>query len=320
MRADRLLTILLLLQNEGKLTARELARRLEVSERTILRDMEALSMAGVPVYAERGNRGGWRLSDGYRTDLSGMKTEELASLLLSASPNLLRDLGIERHFRSALQKLLASSSDAVRRSAGNIRSKILIDGAGWHDIDGSGPNLPTIQEAVFAERRLHIRYGREGALFERTVNPLGLAAKRSVWYLVAEADGAIRTYRTSRIESAVLTGETFAVPEGFDLAAYWEQSAAEFKRNLPRFPAHIRVKAAIMDRLKHDRFVQVLQTEPAEEDWVAVQVEFATLEHGCWTMLSFGAAGIVLAPAELRDAVRSSMLEMAEVYGLRIEP
>ena len=152
MRADRLVSILLLLQNQGKLTTRQLADKLEVAERTIMRDMEALSMAGIPVYAERGNQGGWQLAAGYRTTVTGMKAEEFTSLLISAHPGLQRDLGIEQHFDQAYQKLLAASSPAFKQSAEQMRQKIHIDGAGCHGGQGEQacPYLTTAQEAVWA--------------------------------------------------------------------------------------------------------------------------------------------------------------------------
>lgn len=185
MRADRILSILLLLQNQGKLTTRQLAQRLEVSERTIVRDMEALSAAGVPIYALRGNQGGWLLTDGYRTELTGMKAEEMMSLLIASHPTILADLGILQHYESAKQKVFAATPTAAKQAIAQMQRKLHIDGAGWHQVKESSPCLGMIQEAVMAERQLEIRYKRGADIAVRRVSPLGMVAKRTVWYLVA---------------------------------------------------------------------------------------------------------------------------------------
>lgn len=190
MRASRLVSIILWLQNEGILSAGELAGRLEVSKRTILRDMEELSAAGIPVYAERGQHGGWKLTEGYRTSLTGMNGEELAALLLSSQAEPLGALGQLKALQSALQKLLAASSETAKKSAAAARSKLHIDGAGWHEprepaTGEERPLLTIIQEAVWSGRKLRLTSLRDGESVERLVSPLGLVVKRGVWYLVA---------------------------------------------------------------------------------------------------------------------------------------
>ena len=241
MRADRLLTILLLLQNGGKMTSRSLAQQLEVSNRTIIRDMEALCAAGIPIYAERGANGGWVLDEKYRTNLTGMRPEEILSLLITSHDNLLSDLGIKQHFDAAYQKLLTSSPDTIQKDAEIIRQRIHIDGVSWHPSDESFPYLSTIQEAVWSDRQLFIRYQKEHEQVERVVYPLGLVAKRSVWYLVAETNQEMRTYRISRLLEVQLLMETFQRPSSFSLAQYWGQSTAQFKARLPRYPALVRM-------------------------------------------------------------------------------
>jgi predicted DNA-binding transcriptional regulator YafY len=313
-RADRLLKILLLLQNEGKRTTAELADRLEVSQRTVMRDMEALSMAGVPVYAARGRDGGWLLPESYRTNLTGLKSEEFLSLIISAHPKLLADLGFKTHFDAAFQKLLASSPAVIRQSAEIVWKKIHIDGAGWHPANEAYPCLPTVREAVWTERKLSFIYRRDDGDAERTVHPLGLVAKRSVWYLVAEIEGSVRTYRISRIKEARLLDETFVRPPDFDLAKYWEQSTAEFRQNLPRYPARLNIRAAVLDRLQKERYVQVRQTEPAEDGWIAAEVEFETADSACEIVLSFGPAVRVLAPLELREKVIAAAQAVVNLY------
>ncbi|XEC93711.1 helix-turn-helix transcriptional regulator [Paenibacillus tarimensis] len=314
MRADRLLMILLLLQNERKLTTSELAEKLEVSERTVVRDMEALSASGVPVYAERGRGGGWLLSEGYRTNLTGLKSDEFVSLLISSRQDLLADLGFKAHFDAAFQKLLSSSPAALRQNTELIWGKIHIDGAGWHQSKETCPCLATVQEAVLGNRKLLILYRRDEGDVERTLHPVGLVAKRSVWYLVAEIDGDFRTYRVSRIVSAVMLDETFQSPTGFNLALYWEQSTAQFKRNLPRYPAKLMTREDQLDRLGQQPYVKVLKIQAAGNGWAAAEVEFETLDSACEIVLGFGSSIEVIVSAELRTRVISEAKAIVNLY------
>src|SRR5262245_3409947 len=236
MRADRLLSILLLLQTYRRTTAHDLAERLEVSERTIHRDMEALGVAGVPVVAERGASGGWSLLGEYRTNLTGLNEAEIQALFLARSPRLLEDLGLGKSAEAAFIKLFAAVPPATRHDADSTRQRIDIDVTGWNRSEESVPLLPLLQEAVWRERRLRFKYQRGfDCDVERVVDPLGLVAKGSVWYLVAAIDGDIRNYRVSRVYEAEMTGQTFTRPESFDLAAKWNQSAVEFKLKFPRY-------------------------------------------------------------------------------------
>src|SRR5579884_1889373 len=235
MRADRLLSILLLLQVHRRMTARELARRLEVSERTIHRDMEALSAAGVPVLAERGTGGGWKLMEGYSTNLTGLSEAEIQALFIAGPARLLADLGLRQASEAALIKLLAALPSFSRSNAQYVRNRIHIDATRWSSQEDAIPYLPTLQDAIWQERRLSMTYHRsDDTCVERLVDPLGLVAKGSVWYLVAAVEGEPRTYRVSRVQDARITDEPFVRPADFDLAAYWEQSASDFKANLPR--------------------------------------------------------------------------------------
>lgn len=200
MRADRLLSILLLLQTQRRLTARELAERLEVSERTIYRDMDALSGAGVPVLAQRGNKGGWMLLDSYQTNLTGLNDTEIQALFLAQPARLLADLGLRQAHDAALIKLLAALPSIQRRDAEYIRQRIHVDVPGWHPSKEESAAFPAIQEAVLSDRQLKLVYQRgDSAVVERLVDPLGLVAKGRVWYLIAGVEGELRTYRVSRV-------------------------------------------------------------------------------------------------------------------------
>ncbi|HKF57305.1 MAG TPA: WYL domain-containing protein, partial [Blastocatellia bacterium] len=282
MRADRLLSILLLLQVHRRITAGELARRLEVSERTIHRDMEALGTAGIPVVAERGIGGGWSLLGEYRTNLTGLNKAEIQALFLAGPSRLLADLGLEKASDAALIKLLAALPSTNRDDAEYIRQRIHIDISGWHRPDESIPFLPTIQEAIWRERKLLMTYNRGGGCdpVERLVDPLGLVAKGSVWYLVAAVDGDMRSYRMSRIRKASATSEVAIRPDGFDLEGYWRQSSAVFKNSLPRYHAVLRVAADVLPRLGYaGRFARIEHIGPPDRDgWSEVTMRFQ-FEH-----------------------------------------
>lgn len=317
MRADRLLSILLMLQNGGKKTTKYLAEQLEVSERTIMRDMESLSLAGIPVYAERGSSGGWLLEESYRTNLTGMTPEELLSLLLSGQSHLMAELGIGQQFDAAYQKLLAASPRSVRQDAEAIRQKIHIDGAGWHSAHEPLPCLPVVQEALWADRRLCFRYLKGEELVDRIVSPLGLVAKRSTWYLVAESEGKLRTYRVSRMAQATICEEPCSRrPDGFDLAAYWEESVQQFKQQLPRYPAKVRLTLGQVRRLERERFIKVINHNASADmpGWTLADMEFNTLDSAISILLSCGPEAEVLEPEELRQQVSSAAKAIWQIY------
>ena len=311
MRADRLLSIMLLLQVHQRVTARELSRRLEVSERTIHRDMEALSMAGVPVFAERGASGGWALVEEYRTNLTGLNKSEIQALFLTKPSRLLSDLGLDKASDGAFIKLLAALPAMYRSDAEYARQRIYVDTASWTRSEEAIPFLAMIQAAVWQERRLRITYDRGDCdAVERTVDPLGLVAKGSVWYLVAGVEGEVRSYRISRVRDAEVIDEPCTRPKEFDLAAYWEQNTASFKAALPRYQTTVRVRAEVFPRLLFaGRFARIEQAgAPDKDGWIKVSLRFDVEEMACEYVLSFGAQIEVLEPPLLRDKV----IKMAE--------
>lgn len=320
MRADRLVSILLLLQMNKRMTSRELAQRLEVSERTIHRDMDALSASGIPIVSERGIHGGWHLLDGYQTNLTGLNEAEIQALFLSKPSHLLTDLGLNQASEAALLKLLAALPAISRRDAEDIRQRIHIDVPGWNRPEESVPFLPILQEAIWQDRRLQIAYRRgDGTSVERLVDPLGLVAKGSVWYLVCSVDGEPRTYRVSRIQSAVVTAEPCKRPPKFDLAAYWEQSSAQFTANLPRYPAKVRLDPAVLDRLQSIwRYARVEQTSsPGDDGWLACTIMFDTEAVACDYILGFGPSIEVLEPTVLREMVIDRARRLLAFYEQR---
>ena len=316
MRADRLLSIMLLLQLYRRLTAVELARRLEVSERTIHRDMEALSAAGVPVTALRGAGGGWALADGYRTNLTGLNAAEVQTLFAGLPASLLADLNLDRASDAAHVKLLAALPESSRADAEYARRRVHVDVAGWGGADEAVPHLHAVQEAVWRGRRLHFTYGR-GDAEERAVDPLGLVAKGSVWYLVARAGGEVRSYRVSRVTSARVGDEPCERPEGFDLAAYWGASVARFKSETPRFDAAFRAHESVLHLLRYaGRFSRVESAgEPDAGGWAAVRMRFQFEEDACAVALGFGTRVEVVEPAALREKVLRAAEQVVALYG-----
>ncbi|HLY32658.1 MAG TPA: WYL domain-containing protein [Ktedonobacterales bacterium] len=320
MRADRLLSILLLLQTHPRLTAHDLAHRLEVSARTILRDMEALGVAGVPVVADRGARGGWRLLEGYRTNLTGLNTAEIQALFVAHPSRLLADLGLERAADAALIKLLAALPTLSRQSAEYTRQRLHIDGAGWRQTTDAVPYLLTLQEAIWQERKAWLTYQRaDGVCVERLIDPLGLVAKGSLWYLVAAVEGEARNYRVSRVQNVTLTDELCVRPPGFDLATFWEQSAAEFKANLPRYPVTLRVDPQALERIRYGSgyasIERVEEADPADRaGWLRVSMRFEEEHEAVEVLLGFGGHVEVIDPPELRTLIAQAAREVIALY------
>ena len=321
MRADRLLSILLLLQVNQRMTSRELARRLEVSERTIHRDMEALSASGIPVIADRGAGGGWSLLEEYRTDLTGLNAAEVRSLFLTKPVRLLADLGLEKAAEAARIKLLAALPSVARRGAEYARQRIYVDTAGWPRPDEHIASLPVLQEAIWQERKVELRYRRnDGAVVERLVDPLGLVARGSAWYVIAAVTGDLRTYRVSRVQEARLLDQPAVRPEGFDLQAYWAQSTAEFKAGLPRYPVVVRVGPAMLPRARFTgRFSRIEREDPPDADgWTTLAICFEVEDEAWQYVLGLGPWVEVVEPPALRDKVADLAAGIVAFYQRRL--
>jgi predicted DNA-binding transcriptional regulator YafY len=313
MRADRLLSILLLLQVHKRVTARDLAKRLEVSERTILRDMEALSGSGVPVMAERGAGGGWSLLDNYQTKLTGLSAAEIQSLFIARPPRLMADLGLKQEAEAALIKLQASLPADGREQAEFVRERILIDTRGWRDPAESVACLPVLLDAVFHGRQVRFQYSRIlGEASERVGDPLGLVAKGSVWYLVANVDGEPRTYRASRISAAAILTQPATRLTEFDLAAYWERSSTEFREKLPRYYATFLANPAVLRWVRYRGWR--LEEEAPDGHRVRVRLRFDAEEEAVQFALSFGAGIEVIEPHELRAKVLAGAQAITALY------
>ena len=241
MRASRLVNLLLLLQSRGGLTAAELARELEVSVRTIHRDVEELSAAGVPIFAERGPLGGIRLVDGYRTRLTGMTADEAEALFLSGLPGPAAQLGLGTVVAAAQLKVMAALPPELRSRASRLVQRFHLDAAGWFQANEPVPHLETLSTGVWDGRAVAVEYDRGNEVVERVLGPLGLVLKGGIWYVIAVVDGQIRTYRASRVVAATVLDDLVDRPEDFDLAAYWAESSAAYERETPSILVDVRV-------------------------------------------------------------------------------
>ncbi len=322
MRASRLLSILLTLSVRGQVPASELARELEVSVRTVYRDVEALSAAGVPVYATRGRSGGIALLDGFRTRLTGLTADEADTLFLTGLPGAAADLGLGSVAAASQLKLLAALPPGLRERAATIRERFHLDAPGWLRDGDAPPCLATVAEAVWSQRRLDVRYERSNrSVGDRLLDPLGLVLKAGVWYLVAQADDGRgpRTYRVSRVHAAAVRVESFARPAGFDLEAFWSAYQRDYRRRAYGATAHVRISPAGRELLFLVGGVPARQartsfTEPDADGWVEAQVPIESIAHGHHALLQLGEQVEVLGPPELRERMATSGRELARRY------
>ena len=308
MRASRLVNLLLLLQSRGGLTAAELARELEVSVRTIHRDVEELSAAGVPIFAERGPLGGIRLVDGYRTRLTGMTADEAEALFLAGLPGPAAQLGLGTVVAAAQLKVMAALPPELRSRASRIVERFHLDAAGWFQAQEAVPHLATLSAAVWDARAVRILYERGGGPVERTVGPLGIVLKGGVWYVIGATDGQIRTYRASRVIEATLTDEPVERPDGFDLAAYWTESSAAYERDAPTVEVVVRIAADQAWRIADVYGRATLDAaerldDPDPEGWLRLRLRVSWPDEVANRLLSIGPRLEVLEPADVRERV-----------------
>lgn len=312
MRADRLISLLMLLQTHGQMTAQDLATRLEVSTRTIYRDLDALSASGVPVYAERGPQGGCMLMESYRTNLTGLKENEVRALFMFSVPGLLADLGADGASESALLKLSASLPAPFRSDANRVRQRIYLDPSGWFHMDEPIPHLATIQQALWEERRLRMVYrsGR-GGWGKQLVDPYGLVAKAGVWYMVAGVYGAPYTYRVSRVQGATPTDSHFDYPEDFDITSYWSAWTERFEDDQHSYAVTLRVApngAPALVRVLGEGVYHLLDSVAATHDdgSFLLPLRFTSAEDACGKIMCMGDAVTIVDPPELQRMVLES--------------
>ena len=319
MRASRLVNLLLLLQSRGGMTAAELAEELEVSVRTIHRDVEELSAAGVPIFAERGPLGGIRLVDGYRTRLTGMTADEAEALFLSGLPGPAAQLGLGTVVAAAQLKVMAALPPELRSRASRLVQRFHLDAAGWFKPNEAVPHLVELSTGVWEGRLVAIGYERDGKVAARTIGPLGLVLKGGIWYVVATIEGQMRTYRASKVLSATVLDEPFERPDDFDLAAFWAESTATFERDRPKVVVDIRVREDQLYRVEDVfGYGTVAVSERVVEDdqpgTVRLRMELGYPSEVPGLLLAVGPNMEVLGPREIRETVAMLATRVAARY------
>jgi len=303
MKSDRLLSALLLLQARGRVTERELAERLEVSQRTVHRDMEALSAARVPLSAIRGAQGGWELEKGWRTQVPGLNEGELRALLM-AQPRALGHSRLAAAAESALNKLMAALPVPMQAQAAAMRERLHVDPTGWRGTGEDLSMLGTVQEAVAGDRKLAFDYTRaDGQTGPRTVEPLGMVAKGLTWYLVARGANGIRTYRVSRMAAVTVLGGRFERPAQFDLATHWKESTAKLGEQRGQFEVTLCATAGAARRLSEWGATRPEEGgsgkgdgKGAPEGWLRLTASFDNEAEAQFIVMGLGARAQVLAP------------------------
>lgn len=320
MRASRLLSILMLLQSRGRLSAQALADELEVSVRTVYRDVDELSASGVPVWADRGRLGGFQLQPGWRTRVDGLTAPEAQAMFLGGLPGPAAELGLGEAMASAQLKLLAALPDGWREDARRVSTRFHIDPIDWYRGPAATDHLPAIAQAVWGERRMVVRYESWNGVSQRRLDPLGLVLKAGVWYVIAASGGqAPRTYRLSNILELAVSDERFMRPGAFELSAYWVASTQRFEAGLYRDEAVLRVTARGLKQLRaFGQAVADAADRSARGDatpgWQRVTVPIESIEHATTQLLRLGTDAQVLKPAALRRRLTETIAAMAALY------
>ncbi|MBQ1094336.1 YafY family protein [Streptomyces sp. B93] len=323
MSAGRLLSVLLLLQSRGRLSARAIADELGVSVRTAYRDLGRLQQAGVPLYAEPGPGGGYQLVDGYRTRLTGLTEGEARALFLAGLPGPAADLGLAADVAAARLKLLAALPTELRQEAARTAAVFHVDAPGWYTEPEETPYLPLLVDAVLSRRTVDVRYRRWRAPQEvdRRLRPYGLVLKSGVWYVVAATDRGIATYRAAQVLDARLTEERFDRPRDFDLRAHWASYLADFQARRHTGTATVRLSPRGRRRLPDNMPPEVVRAAEAtavavgDDGWIEAVIPTESVPHACGELLRLGTDVEVMAPPELRRAMREAVAELARRYG-----
>jgi predicted DNA-binding transcriptional regulator YafY len=320
-RASRLLSLLLLLQTRGRMTAHDLADALEVSVRTIYRDVEALHAAGIPLYGDPGHAGGYQLLGGYRTRLTGLTAAEAETLFLAGLPGPAAELGLGGILAAATLKLRAALPQSLRDNAARLSERFLLDAPGWYQRSAAVPYLSLVAGAVWDRQVIEVRYRRwkEPAEVVRRIEPYGLVLKGGTWYVVARSDGSLRTYRVDQIASATGCGQAFEPLPGFDLEQYWRGYLADFHDRLHTGSALVRVSPAglrRMDGILSDAATTAIRHggRTGPDGWVTAQVPIESAARAAGDLLRLGADVEVLGPAEVRDQVADAVRALAALY------
>jgi predicted DNA-binding transcriptional regulator YafY len=313
MRADRLVATLLFLQSRGRVTAEEVAEELEVSSRTARRDLEALSIAGIPVYSQPGRGGGWSLVGGARTDLSGLTAAEARTLFLIAGPSS----AVTPEAKAALRKLVQALPETFRAEAEKAAAAIVLDPAHWgRKAPAPPPHLQILQQAVVQGVQVRLGYSdRQRSVTERLVHPLGLVAKGSVWYLVADTDAGMRTFRLWRVQSVELTDQPVNRPPGFDLAQTWQAVVTKMDERQMENRVRALADPSIVNWLRGHFGGRLHVGETTDDGRVTVDIGLWHTDSAAMELAGYSFGLEVLDPPEVRDRLASIGNRLVERYG-----
>jgi len=323
MHASRLLSLLMLLQARGRMSAQALSAELEVSVRTIHRDIDQLSAAGVPVWADRGRSGGFQLQEGWRTQLTGLTESEAGALFLSGLAGPAAELGLGEAVASARLKVLASLPPDWQADAQRVSARFHLDTVDWFRSADRTEYLGAVADAVWRERRIAVRYESWQGLRERELEPLGLVLKAGIWYMAARSGkgAAPRTYRLSRIRALTVSDQAFDPPRQFDLAAYWQESTRRFETDMLRETAVLRVSPRglqLMQQFGTATAQAITKTATDEGDgWSRIEVPIESVDYAADRLIALGPEAEVLSPPALRDQLRSMARRLARLYAGR---
>jgi len=319
MRADRLLSLLMILQTQGRQTAKSLAEELEVSERTIYRDITALSISGVPVYCERGPGGGVELIESYRTNLTGLSRQEVQALFMLSIPAPMMELGVSQEMKAALLKLSAALPSTLKQAEGSVRQRVYIDNQKDEGTDELVPFLHQIYDAVWEDRKLNlqVRYFF-GVISEQIVNPYGLVSKGGRWYLVFEYDGNMLVYSLSSFHNIQLLEETFERDPSFNLANFWTNWWNNYGKESTGYKVKLRVFDGAVSYLPWffgSKIKEVLERSPVDEEGQKmIEISFPSLYHARDRIMGLGRAVEVIEPLALRMSVADYGAQIADLY------
>jgi predicted DNA-binding transcriptional regulator YafY len=322
MRASRLLSVMMLLQTRGRMTAPALAAELEVSQRTILRDIDHLSASGVPVWSDRGRDGGFELRKGWTTQLTGLTEAEAQALFLAGVPSAATELGLGGASASAQLKMLAALPEALRADAQRVSARLHVDAIDWFRAASPPPHLQAVTDAVWHQRIVNMRYESWTGTKDRTVKPLGLVLKAGFWYMVAMVDTykEARTYKLSSIQHIEVQSATFKRPTSFNLAQFWKASTQRFEAGVYQTTITALVTAQGLKRIYslspaiNRAALETAQTDAQDARWTRITIPIESIEYAASQLLSLGSDVQVLAPKELRSRMRDCILAMAVLY------
>jgi predicted DNA-binding transcriptional regulator YafY len=317
MLASRLLSTLMLLQSRGRMTAPDLARELEVSIRTVYRDIDQLSAAGIPVTSDRGRTGGFQLLNGFRTQLTGLTEAEAEALMLAGLPGPAAELGLADRMASARLKLMAALPQGMRPE--RVATRFHLDATGWFRTTEPVALLPVVARAVWSENCLKIRYRHGQGSHEAKIGPLGLVLKAGVWYVVALRGTSLRTYRASQILSAEQLDENFQRPADFDLAAHWTRSSREYELGNYRGTATVKLSPrgrSLISLLGPYVEAAVVRTagRPDKHGWIRCTIPVESGDFGIRELLRLGEEMVVVAPAAFRCQVEQALRRILRPY------